>query len=172
MFFINTSAVNIIDIIILICCVPAVINGFSKGFVSQAVSLISLILGAWLSFKFSVPVGDWLKNYADLPATMLHVIAFAMILVIVVLILKLIGSLLEKAVKFVMLGWLNKLLGMVFALIKALLVIGLVILLVDAVYNAIPFVSTKTLDESVLFHPIKDVANIVFPYIKELIFKK
>ena len=163
---------NIIDIIILVCCVPALIHGFSKGFVSQAVSLVSLILGVWLSFKFSVPFGDWLKSFADLPGTVLHVIDFALILVIVMLLMGLIGKLLEKAVKVVMLGWLNKLLGVVFALFKAVLVIGLVIILFDAIYNLIPFVSSATLNESILYQPIKDIANIVFPYLKELIFNK
>ena len=163
---------NIIDIIILVCCVPALIHGFSKGFVSQAVSLVSLILGVWLSFKFSVPFGDWLKSFADLPGTVLHVIAFALILVIVMLLMGLIGKLLENAVKIVMLGWLNKLLGVVFALFKAVLVIGLVIILLEAIYNLIPFFSSETLNESILYQPIKDIANIVFPYLKELIFNK
>ena len=163
---------NIIDIIILVCCVPALIHGFSKGFVSQAVSLVSLILGVWLSFRFSVPFGDWLKSFADLPGTVLHVIAFALILILVMLILGLIGKLLEKAVKVVMLGWLNRLLGMVFALLKAVLVIGLVIIMFDAIYNLIPFVSSDTLDESILYQPIKDIANTVFPFLKELIFNK
>ena len=163
---------NIIDIIILVCCVPALIHGFSKGFVSQAVSLVSLILGAWLSFKFSVPFGDWLKSFADLPGTVLHVIAFALILVIVMLLMGLIGKLLEKAIKVVMLGWLNKLLGVVFALFKAVLVIGLVIILFDAIYSLIPFVSSDTLNESILYQPIKNIANIVFPYLKGLIFNK
>ena len=163
---------NIIDIIIIICCIPAIFQGYSKGFISQVFSLVALIVGAWLSFKFSVPVGNFLKSFADLSPTILHIIAFVLILIIVMVLLKLVGNAVEKVVKFVMLGWLNRLLGIVFSLIKALLVIGLVILLVNAIYSVIPFMSSKTIEESVLFHPIKDLADAVFPYIKELIFKK
>ena len=163
---------NIIDIIILICCVPALYHGFTKGFISQAFSLVALVLGAWLSFRFSVPFGDWLKTFTDLPGTILHVIAFALILIIVMLVFSLIGKVMEKIMKVAMLGWLNKLLGVVFALLKAVLVIGLVILLFDAIYSVIPFVSSDTLNESVLYNPIKNIANIVFPYLKELIFNK
>ncbi len=163
---------NIIDIIILVCCIPALFHGFSKGFVSQAISLIALVLGVWLSFKFSVPFGDWLKSFADLPGTVLHIIAFALILTIVMLVLTLIGKAIEKVVKLAMLGWLNKLLGIVFALLKAVLIIGLVIIIFDAIYNLIPFVSSDTLNESVLYNPIKSIANTVFPFLKELIFNK
>ena len=163
---------NVIDIIILVCCIPALFHGFSKGFVSQTISLIALVLGVWLSFKFSVPFGDWLKSFADLPGTVLHIIAFALILTIVMLVLTLIGKAIEKVVKLAMLGWLNKLLGIVFALLKAVLIIGLVIIIFDAIYNLIPFVSSDTLNESVLYNPIKSIANTVFPFLKELIFNK
>ena len=163
---------NVIDIIILVCCIPALFHGFSKGFVSQAISLIALVVGVWLSFKFSVPFGDWLKSFADLPGTVLHIIAFALILTIVMLVLTLIGKAIEKVVKLALLGWLNKLLGIVFALLKAVLIIGLVIIIFDAIYNLIPFVSSDTLNESVLYNPIKSIANTVFPFLKELIFNK
>ena len=123
---------NIIDIIILCCFIPAIIRGFSKGFVDQAYSLIALIAGVWLSFKFSGALGDWLVSFADLPAGVLHLIAFAVILLAVMFLVHLAGNVVEKLLKVVMLGWLNKLLGIVFAIIKAVLVIGLVIILFDA----------------------------------------
>lgn len=164
--------VNIIDIIILCCCVPAIIHGLSKGFVSQAFSLVALILGVWLSFKFSNPVGDWLVSFVDMPGSILHIIAFALIMLVVMVITHLAGKVVEKVVKVVMLGWLNKLLGIVFALLKAVLIVGLVIVIFDAINNTLPFVPQKTMDESIFYGPVKNVANTIFPYLKELIFKK
>ena len=106
---------NVIDIIILLCCVPALYNGITKGFISQAFSLVALVLGAWFSFKFAGPLGEWLKSYADLPGPILNVIAFALILVIVVMVLKMTAMTLERLLKVVMLGWLDKLLGVVYS---------------------------------------------------------
>ena len=83
---------NIIDIIIVICCIPPLVKGISRGFVSQAASLLALILGVWLSFKFSVPVGEWLKEYLELPGTVIHVVSFALILTAVVLGLNLLAG--------------------------------------------------------------------------------
>lgn len=163
---------NIIDIIIICCCVPAVIHGLSKGFVSQAFSLVALILGVWLSFKFSNAVGEWLVTYIDLPSTVIHVIAFALIMLVVMLITHLAGKAVEGVLKVVMLGWLNKLLGIVFALLKAVLIIGLVIILFEAINNTFPIVPSKTMEESIFYGPVKDLANLIFPYLKELIFKK
>lgn len=163
---------NIIDIIIICCLVPAVLRGISKGFVNQAYSLVALIAGVWLSFKFSGALGDWLVSFADLPSGVLHVIAFALILLIVMLLVHLAGKAVEKVVKVMMLGWLNKLLGVVFALLKMVLIVGLVIILFDALNSTIPLVKESTLGGSILYQPVKDIANTVFPYLKELIFNK
>ena len=75
---------NIIDIIILCCLRPSPYpRPFRKGFVSQAFSLVAMILGVWLSFKFSNAVGEWLVTYIDLPSTVIHVIAFALIMLVI-----------------------------------------------------------------------------------------
>ena len=88
------------------------------------------------------------------------------------MVVKLFGKAMESLFKFVMLGWLNKLLGIVFALVKAILIIGLVIILFDALNSHIPVVPAKTLDESILYHPVKAIADVIFPFLKELIFNK
>ena len=163
-------AMNIIDIIIVICCIPPLVKGISRGFVSQAASLLALILGVWLSFKFSVPVGEWLKEYLELPGTVIHVVSFALILTAVVLGLNLLAGMVEKVLEFVMLGWLNSL-GAVFALAKAVLALGLIFLLLTTLNSTLELIPGKYFDESVLYEPVKNIADIVFPYIKELILK-
>lgn len=172
MFLINRTNVNILDIIILLCLVPAIIHGLSKGFVDQAISLVALVAGAWLSFKFSEPFGVWLKAYLDLSGTVLQVIAFVLILVFVVLILRLAGKLIEKFLEIVMLGWLDKLLGMVFSIVKATLFIGLLLILFDTLNETLQLVPARTIGESVLYPHVKSIADVVFPYLKELIFNK
>ena len=162
-------AMNIIDIIIVICCIPPLVKGISRGFVSQAASLLALILGVWLSFKFSVPVGEWLKEYLELPGTVIHVVSFALILTAVVLGLNLLAGMVEKVLEFVMLGWLNKLLGVIFSLLKCILIVGLIILVFNSVNAQFHLVKEETLLESRLYHPIKNTANSVFPYLKELV---
>ena len=99
-------------------------------------------------------------------------IAFALILLVVMILVHLAGKAVEKVLKFMMLGWLNKLLGVVFALLKMILIVGLVIILFDSLNTTIPLVKEDTLNGSILYQPVKDIANTVFPYLKELIFKK
>ena len=161
---------SIVDIILLICFVPALISGIRKCFISQVISIVSLIGGVWLSYEFSEPVGAWLSQYIETTENVLKLISFIIIMIAVFAGLALVGKLLEGIINFVMLGWVNKLLGVVFALLKTGLIVGLVIMLFCSLNNSLHLVSDEVLAESVLFTPLKNAAYTVFPYLKSLIF--
>jgi len=161
---------NVLDIILLICFIPAVIQGIRNGFIAQVISIAALILGVWASARFTPEVSTWLAQYITVSDQVMKVISFTAILLMSFLVLALIGKFLEATFKLVMLGWLNSLLGAVFSLIKAGLVIGLVIMAFCSLNNTFNFVSEEVLNESVLFPPLKKMAYTVFPYLKELLF--
>ena len=161
---------NILDIILLICFVPAVIQGFRKGFISQVIAIISIIAGVWLSVQFASPVTTWLAQYIQGTEQVLKVVSFALIFIAVIAGLALLGKLIEGTVKLIMLGWLNRLLGVIFSLVKAGLIVGLVIMAFCSLNNTFQFVSEEVLNQSVLFPPLKNMAYTVFPYLKDLLF--
>ncbi len=161
---------NIVDIILLICFVPAVVQGFRKGFISQVIAIVSIIAGAWVSFRFTSDASVWLGQYIQGSEQMLKVVSFAIIFAAAIVALALLGKMLEDAIKLVMLGWLNRLLGVAFSLLKAGLIVGLGIMLFCSLNNTFGMVSEEVLNESVLFPPLKTLAYTVFPYLKELLF--
>jgi len=161
---------SILDVILLICFIPALIQGLKKGFISQVISIVSLIAGVWMSFEFSTAVSAWLAQYVEASEKLLKIASFDIIMIGVFIILGIVGKSLEGILKFVMLGWLNRLLGVVFAFIKTGLVIGIVIILFNSLNNSLNLVSEETLAQSVLFPPLKDMAYTIFPYLKEIFF--
>lgn len=163
---------SILDVILLICFIPAVISGMRKGFISQAISIISIIAGIWVSYEFASIVGEWIGQYIEASENILSIIAFAVIMIGVFIALGLVGRFLEKILTIVMLGWLNKLLGLAFALIKTALIVGLVIMFFTSLNNNLHIISEEVLAESVLYCYLKDLAYTVFPYLKTLIFWK
>lgn len=161
---------NVLDVILLICFIPAVIQGIRKGFIAQVISIASIILGVWASARFTGQASEWLAQYITASEQVLKVTAFAAILIVTCLVLALIGKLIEATFRLVMLGWLNSLLGAIFSLIKAGLIIGLAIMAFCSLNNTFSFVSEEVLSQSVLFTPLKQIAYTVFPYLKELLF--
>ena len=161
---------NTLDIILLICFLPAIVQGFRKGFISQVIAIIAIIAGVYLSLRFSPEVAGWMAQYIQASQQVLKVASFALIFIAAAIALNLAGRLIEGVVKLVMLGWLNKLLGMAFSLIKAGLIIGLAIMVFCSLNNTFNLVSEDILNESVLFTPLKNMAFTVFPHLKELFF--
>lgn len=160
---------NILDIILLICFVPAIIQGLRKGFIAQAISIISIVVGIWASARFANIVTAWIGQYITASEQVLKLVAFALILIVVFLVLAALGKMLEGVFRLVMLGWLNKLLGVVFALLKTVLIVGLLIIAFTSVNDTFKFVQESVLNESVLYPPLKKLAFEVFPYLKEIL---
>lgn len=163
---------NILDIILLICFVPAIFQGIKKGFIAQAVSIISIILGIWASARFANIVSEYIAKYITASEQILKVIAFALILVAVFVVLAAIGKMIEGMFRLVMLGWLNKVLGVVFALLKTALIVGIVIMAFSSLNDTFNFVKPEVLESSVLYPPLKKIAFDVFPYLKDMLTMK
>mgnify|MGYP001777261377 CR=1 FL=1 len=162
---------NILDIILLVCFIPAIISGLRKGFIAQVVAIISIVLGVWLSVKFATLVGNWISQWIEASPQLINIISFAIIFIAVAVVLFTIGKLIEATIKIIMLGWLNKLLGVLFSMLKCILIIGFLIIVFEAINDTFGLVPESYLSDSLLYTPFRDIADSVFPLFKELLSK-
>ena len=160
---------NVLDIIIIVIFIPFIFKGIKQGFMVQAAAIAALIVGSWLAFRFAGLIGNAIASLVKASPEVMHAIGFALILIAAILVFHLIGQGLKKIVKLALLGWLDKLLGAVFAVIKVVLVLGLLVMLFNTLNTKYGWVSPKDLGASLLYEPLKDVAYSVFPYFKELL---
>ena len=161
-----------LDIILLCCFIPGIIRGISKGFLEQALALVGIVLSVWAAFRFSSLVCTWLQPYVNISETTLNVLSFALILIVISLAVLLLAKLLTKVVELAMLGWLDKLLGLVFALAVNALVIGVFIIMFDTLNQKFGLVKPEVLDASVVYTTLRDLCYFVFPYLKAFFFKQ
>lgn len=160
---------NITDIVILLCFIPAVISGLGKGFVSQIISLVTIVLGCRLAFSLEAAVSSYIQPLIQVSPTTMRIISFIIIFIVVALLLSMIGKLLEKIIHLVMLGWLNRLLGLIFAIMTTGIIIGLVATMLLSINKELGLFNPRILTGSRLLMELKDLSNMVFPYLKELI---
>lgn len=162
-----------LDIIILVCLIPAIYQGITKGFVNQVVSIVAVLLGSWMAFHSSNAACIALApSLPDVSPVVMHVVAFLIFLALYALVFSLIGKLVEKLLKMVTLGWLNRLLGFVLSIATGLFVISLLLVLFTSLNNTFELVSQETLAESMLYQPLYDFGSALFPYLKALIFSE
>ena len=160
---------NILDVIIVICMIPAIILGIKRGFIAQVISIIAIIAGIWASARFANLLGEWMSRYIETSEQTLKLIAFSLILLIVIVGLILLGKALEAIVKMVTLGWANRLMGAIFAMAKCVIILGVISLLFEAVNDAFGFVSEEYIAQSPLYEGIKWTADNIFPYVRTML---
>ena len=162
---------NWIDFVILILLVFGLVRGFTDGFVKELASLLALILGIWGAIKFSSFTAARLYDYFDMTGRYVGIIAFLLTFILIVIAIHFIGILVDKFVDTLSLGFLNRLLGLVFGVFKTALILS-VIFVVFNVINAKHHFLPKAVDQSRFYYPIADIAPVLFPVIGEGNFDK
>ncbi|MBV9987573.1 MAG: CvpA family protein [Chitinophagaceae bacterium] len=102
-----------IDIILIILLITAVIKGMRNGFVVAVFSFLAIIIGLAAALKLSTWVAGWLKESTSISASWLPFLAFALVMIGVIVLVRLGALAIQSALKMVMMGWLNKLAGIV-----------------------------------------------------------
>jgi len=159
---------NAVDIVMLLCFIPAVFGGIKRGFIKQAVALIALLLGVWAAWYFSSffaeNVNIWLKTNRILT----QIIAFAAVFLVVILVVNMVGHAIHALINVVLLGWLDKILGVIFAFLKYAFIFSVIIYLAESLNELYHFLPQETLTESALYKMISKIAPAIFPFIEKL----
>ncbi len=106
---------NWLDIVILVAVVIAIFLGLRIGIIKAALSLAGVIVGVILAGHYYVPLSEQLTFIPR--AEVAEAIAFAIILIGVLIIAGVAAKLLKWAASAVLLGWVNHLGGAVFGFV-------------------------------------------------------
>lgn len=160
---------NVFDIIIAALLIYAFVRGFMKGFFVEVASLIALIGGVYGAIHFSYFAGDLLEERVDWDENYISLTAFAVTFIAIVIAISALGKMLTKMADFAALGLVNKILGGVFALLKSILILSVIFVFFARINGAIPFVGKETLDNSILYAPVKSIVPTIFPsFVEEI----
>lgn len=157
---------NYIDIILLILIILAAISGFKKGLVAEVASLAALILGIWGAIEFSYITSDFLVENFDLQTEYLNIISFVVTFVVIVILVHIVGNVVNKMLETVMLGFVNKLAGLVFGVLKSVLILSIILVVFDKIDEDVHILQEKTKANSRMYEPIRSFAPSIFPFIE------
>lgn len=104
----------LLDIIFAIIVILAVLQGYRNGLIAGLFSLVAIIIGLAAAMKLSTVLTDMLGKSTGISQEWLPLISFVIIFLVVLLLVRWVAKLIEKSVEIAMLGWVNKLGGVVF----------------------------------------------------------
>ena len=101
----------ILDLLLAVVIILAVIKGFQRGLIIGVFSLVAVIIGLAAAMKLSIVVAGYVGEAVNVSDEWLPVISFALIFIAVVLLIRLGANAIERTVEIAMLGWVNRLGG-------------------------------------------------------------
>lgn len=143
----------ILDIIVAVILILAVIKGYRQGLIVALFSFIALIIGIAAALKLSVVVAGYIGKAVNVSDKWLPIISFVIVFLIVVLLVRLGAKFIQKTVELAMLGWVNRLGGI-------LLYTGLYIL----IFSVLLFYA----DQMNFIKPETKTGSVTYSYIQPL----
>lgn len=159
---------NYLDILILVPLLWGAYKGYRKGFVIEIASLIALFLGVWGGVNFSDYAAEYLKEWFSISAELLPLIAFAVTFIIIVLLVFLIARMLQKVIKMVALGLVNRIAGLIFGIIKVGLIISIILFLLHETNRKYGFMKPGLTESSLMYEPVRKLAPTLIPAIEKV----
>lgn len=156
---------GVLDIVLAVLILFGLVRGFMKGLFVEVASLLALILGVYGAIHFSNFTADFLQSKTDWNEKPINIVAFAITFVVIVVAIGLAGKALTKLADFAALGILNKILGGVFGALKIGLILSVLLIVFDKMNKTLPFVDEQTIQDSILYKPVKSLAPTIFPNI-------
>jgi len=103
-----------LDLIYAVIIVLAILHGYRRGLIVGLFSLVAVIIGLAAAMKLSIVAGKYIGKVINISDEWMPVISFAAVFLIIVLLIRLGAKAIEKTIQFVMLGWVNKIGGIIF----------------------------------------------------------
>ena len=158
---------SFIDILIIVPLGYAAWQGFKKGFVIELFTLLALLVGIYAGIHFSDWTAKVIRENFEIEGKYLPVVAFTLTFLAVGAMVFFAGKMLERMIKVVNLGPINKILGIVFAVIKMLYTLSIGIILLETYDERGEFFPEEIKSKSLLYEPVKVIASATIPAIEE-----
>lgn len=163
---------NWFDIIIAIALITAFASGFRQGLIRQLINLCGLILGVVFAGQTAKIILPWLLQITHIPHNIASVVSYLMAFAIIMAIIALLGSIIQKFISIIHLGFFNKLLGSMVSIGTATVVLSLILNVVLMLDPKEKIIKKETKEDSFFFERIQIVIPAIVPYLNKEVWKQ
>ena len=155
----------IVDILFGILLLFAVIKGWRRGLIIAVFSVIAIIVGIAAAMKLSTLVASWLKDSTNVSVQWLPFLSFAIVLIGVILLIRLGANLIEASMEVTLMGWVNRLGGMLLYIIVYTLAFSVFLFYA----TELKLFKEETIAQSVTYSKIQPLAPLVINALGKLV---
>ena len=121
---------NPVDVLLMVLLVPFVLNGWRRGLCREGFALLGLVGGLILAVATAPPVAGAITA-AGKPELAAYPIALATVLLTAMIVARVAGMLVARAMRAAFLGGVDRFTGIAFGALKGAACLGLILILLD-----------------------------------------
>ena len=152
-----------LDLVILLFTAFLVVKGIWKGFVKEIAGIAAVLLAVIVSFVYHDSATALLSNHFEF--NYLPTIAYIIVFIIVYSAVMLLGNLVDKILKTVFLGGINRILGGVFGAVKSVLWLTILTYAYTTAKSGVGFQHPEWILDSQYFPFLVDFSEILSGYL-------
>ncbi len=160
-----------IDVACLFFLIMAIFKGLRNGLIIGIFSFIAFVIGLAAALKLSTVAAEYIGNNTNIGQRWVPFIAFVAVFLLVVFLVRLGAKALEGVIQIAMLGWLNKLGGILLYAFLYLFIFSIIVFYADQ----LNLIKKETLEASVTCPFIKPLApkvintlGFIVPFFKNM----
>ena len=161
----------IVDLVFVIILILAIIKGYQRGLIVGIFSFIAILVGLAAAIKLSVVVAGYIGRSVKVSDEWLPVIAFIVVFLMVVLLVRLGAKFIQRTAEIAMLGWVNRLGGIILYLALYISVFSIFLFYIDKMN----LLKAGTIDKSVTYSLVEpwgpgiiNAFGTVIPFFKNM----
>ncbi|MES2573407.1 MAG: CvpA family protein [Bacteroidota bacterium] len=158
---------SFLDIVLGSLLLFGLYKGIKNGLFVEIASLISLLLGIYIAVKFSILTAEIISGFLHWNPKTIQITAFILTFILVIIGVSLLAKFLTGIADFAQLGWINKLGGGFFRILKTILIVSIFLNLFEKINFNNTFAKKETLDNSLFYRPIQKTAGFVYPSVEK-----
>ena len=155
-----------LDIVILLPLLIGLVRGLMKGLITEIIAILAVVFGFIGAKLWGAPFSTWLAAQFTWPTAVCDAVAYALLFVAITLAMNIIGKLITKLLKKVHLGWMNRLCGGAFGIVKWALVVLTIVFCVNKADEYFHFLKPELKSKSLLYPKAVEYAEKALTYVK------
>ncbi len=159
---------NYLDYILIVLLVLAAFDGYQKGFIASLTGLVALILGVYAAVIFTEFMAAFISELFSFYSRHLWIIAMVATFVLVVVVVNLLGKMIEKFTEMLLLGWLNRILGIVFGAIKGLFILSVLMYALNHFGITNKIIKKEARDKARFYHSVEAIVPFFYSHLEFL----
>jgi membrane protein required for colicin V production len=153
-----------VDIALCVMLMIGAYSGYKEGFLMELFSLLAVILGVLGGFKLMGWAMIFLADEFNVDQKVLPYVAFAVVFIAIVIVVKLLGNMIKLSIDKSFLGRVDQLAGAVLGFFKIAFLLSVTLWLVDSFMSGLP---ESWREDSWILPKVADFAPTVTSWISE-----